>query len=76
MSENVLSACLAESENTTLKLEEELTELKDQTTPHLSIQEGIYHLNFSLYNKYTITQLHMIALEISSTKTQLCGTYI
>ena len=28
VSENVLSACLAESENTTLKLEEELTELK------------------------------------------------
>ena len=29
VSENVLSACLEESENTTLKLQEELTELKD-----------------------------------------------
>ena len=48
VSENVLSACLAESENTTLKFQEELTELKDQTTPHLSTQEGICHLNFFL----------------------------
>ena len=53
VSENVLSACLATSENTTLKLQEELTELKDQTTPHLSTQEGICHLYFFLYNEYT-----------------------
>ena len=43
VSENVLSASLADSENTTLKLQEELTELKDQTTAHLSTQEGICH---------------------------------
>ena len=42
VSENVLSICLAESENTTLKLQEEL---KDQTIPHLSAHGGICHLN-------------------------------
>ena len=41
VSENVLSACLAESENTTLKLEEELTELKDQVAEFIYATDNL-----------------------------------